>query len=64
MRSFYTLFAAAQLVAAYNVAPPGPAAPLTPTTCSSWVLVTSGMTCASIEASFDLTAAQFLAVVR
>jgi hypothetical protein len=63
MKSFYALFAVAQLAVAYNVAPPGPAAPLTRTTCSSWVLVTTGMTCASIEANSGLTAAQFLVVV-
>ncbi|KAE9378484.1 carbohydrate-binding module family 50 protein [Stipitochalara longipes BDJ] len=61
----FSVFTSAVLLSfavAFNVPPPGPAPPLTPTDCSAWVLITAGLTCAQIEATNNLTPAQFLAL--
>ncbi|KFY40196.1 hypothetical protein V495_05576 [Pseudogymnoascus sp. VKM F-4514 (FW-929)] len=52
------------LVAGYLVAPPvgSTPAPLTVTSCSRWVVVTSSMTCASITTTYGITIAQFEAL--
>jgi hypothetical protein len=47
------------LAAGYLVAPPGTAFPGTISTCSEWVAYASGMTCASIESTYGITAAEF-----
>ncbi|KAJ5116977.1 hypothetical protein N7456_001325 [Penicillium angulare] len=61
LRSPLVVAIGAPLAAGYLVAPPGTAFPGTISTCSGWVAGTSGLTCAEVESTYGITAADFAA---